>query len=293
MTSVVGTRWPLAALAVGLAAIAGCGDDAPNKTPAKPAASQPASVTISAESTGAKTAQYEMPASIKAGLTQITFTNNAKGPREADLVRVEGDHTVKEVLAVVNDQGGAKIPDWIHAEGGVSTVMPGASSTSVQVLAPGSYYMTDSADPDSGVKPAKPFQFEVTGAPSGAALPKAPAQITAREYGYTFSGLKAGKNEVHFQNTGKELHHALFFGEAAGATRAQVLKYFTSQGKVKGKPPIDFSTSSATTVLDGGTEQNTELDLKPGKYAIVCFLTDRAGGPPHIAKGMFAEVTVK
>jgi hypothetical protein len=273
--------------------MAGCGDDGDTKTAAKAAASPPAALAISAEGTGAKTATYKMPASVKAGLTKITFTNNAKGPREADLVRVEGDHTVKEVLAVVNDQGGARIPDWIHAEGGVAGVMPGGSSTSVQVLAPGSYYMTDSSDPDSGVKPAEPFEFKVTGPPSAAALPKTSAQITAREYGYTFSGLKAGRNEVHFQNTGKELHHALFFGEAAGATRAEVLKYFTSQGKVKGKPPIDFSTSSATTVLDGGTEQNTELDLKPGKYAIVCFLTDRAGGPPHIAKGMFAEVTVK
>lgn len=161
------------------------------------------------------------------------------------------------------------------------------------MLAPGTYYVTDSSDPDSGVKPAKPFKFEVTGSASGATLPRAAGQITAKEYGFQISGLKAGRNEVRFRNTGKEMHHALLFGEAPGATKAQVMRFFATQGKAKGKPPLDFSKMSGTTVLDGGTDQNTEVDLKPGRYAVVCLLSDRAGGPPHVAKGMFSEVTVK
>lgn len=49
-----------------------------------------------------------------------------------------------------------------------------------------------------------------------------------------------------------------------------------------------------TTVLDGGAKQVTQLELaKPGKYALLCFIQDRAGGPPHIAKGMIAEVDVR
>ena len=34
-------------------------------------------------------------------------------------------------------------------------------------------------------------------------------------------------------------------------------------------------------------------DLKPGKYALLCFISDRQGGPPHIAKGMITEATVR
>ena len=34
------------------------------------------------------------------------------------------------------------------------------------------------------------------------------------------------------------------------------------------------------------------MELKAGKYAFVCFISDRAGGPPHVAKGMINEVVV-
>ncbi len=31
----------------------------------------------------------------------------------------------------------------------------------------------------------------------------------------------------------------------------------------------------------------------PGKYSLVCFIEDRKGGPPHVAKGMVGETTVR
>jgi hypothetical protein len=34
-----------------------------------------------------------------------------------------------------------------------------------------------------------------------------------------------------------------------------------------------------TAVLDGGTTQVTDLRLNKGKYALVCFIQDRKGGP--------------
>lgn len=36
-----------------------------------------------------------------------------------------------------------------------------------------------------------------------------------------------------------------------------------------------------------------QLDLKRGKYVLVCFVSDREGGPPHVAMGMIAEATVE
>jgi hypothetical protein len=49
-----------------------------------------------------------------------------------------------------------------------------------------------------------------------------------------------------------------------------------------------------TARIEGGTKQITELDLdKPGKYALLCFVSDRKGGPPHVAQGMVAEITVR
>lgn len=40
----------------------------------------------------------------------------------------------------------------------------------------------------------------------------------AKEYDFVFDGLKAGTNAVRFENTGDELHHALFFPMSKGAT---------------------------------------------------------------------------
>ena len=46
-------------------------------------------------------------------------------------------------------------------------------------------------------------------------------------------------------------------------------------------------------MIDGGAKQAVELELKAGKYALVCFVPDRQGGPPHAAKGMISEATVR
>jgi hypothetical protein len=44
--------------------------------------------------------------------------------------------------------------------------------------------------------------------------------------------------------------------------------------------------------MDGGVKQIVEADLKPGRYVFMCFIADRGGGPPHVAKGMVSEITV-
>ncbi len=78
-----------------------------------------------------------------------------------------------------------------------------------------------------------------------------------------------------------------------GTTLADVKKAFKEQGEPSGPPPLDFENITGTAVLEGGTKQVAELELKRGKYALVCFVSDRKGGPPHVAKGMVVEATVK
>ena len=124
-------------------------------------------------------------------------------------------------------------------------------------------------------------------------LPSTPATITAKEYGFETSGLKAGKNEITFQNAGKELHHVIALPFNKGGTLAEVRKFTTSRGSPPGPPPVDFDNGVNTTVLDGGKAQVAELELKKGKYAFLCFISDRKGGPPHVVKGMLQEVTVE
>ena len=51
--------------------------------------------------------------------------------------------------------------------------------------------------------------------------------------------------------------------------------------------------AAETAVIDGGEAQLTEVDLSPGSYALLCFIPDRAGGPPRVAKGMISEAKVR
>jgi hypothetical protein len=46
-------------------------------------------------------------------------------------------------------------------------------------------------------------------------------------------------------------------------------------------------------VLDKGGKQVDTLELTSGSYALLCFITDRAGSPPHVIKAkMIQEVKV-
>ena len=65
------------------------------------------------------------------------------------------------------------------------------------------------------------------------------------------------------------------------------------RGKGRRPPPLDFEASVGTPVLDGKEAQTIDLKLKRGRYALVCFIPDRAGSPPHVALGMLNEVAVK
>ena len=281
--------------------VAGCGDD--EETASKDAAAPaPASFAIEATAEGKKKA-LTFPATVKAGVVTMTLTNSDTVSRSAGIVRLLDNHTVEEFRKVVEEEG-APIPDWIEDGGGLPGVEPGATATVTQVLAPGRYGISDD-ETEGGQGEGKSYadlgaegEFTVTGAASDAELPAQPASLIAtddgaKEYGFEFKGLKAGPNKVRFENTGKELHHAILFPIIKGKTIEDAEKAFASDGPPKGPPPVDFEKGLNTQVIDGGIAQNIELDLEAGSYAVVCFIQDRKGGKPHIAKGMIDELVVK
>ncbi|CAA9501660.1 MAG: hypothetical protein AVDCRST_MAG53-2030 [uncultured Solirubrobacteraceae bacterium] len=293
--------------ALGAGALAGCGDDEPASKPAAPAASAapaaPASFAIEATADGKTKKKLTFPDSVKAGLVTLTLKNSDSVPRSAGIVRLLDDHTVEEFEKAV-DKEGAPIPAWIEDGGGLTAVKPGQTGSVTQVLAPGKYGITDD-ETESGDGEGKSNsdlgargEFTVTGPPSEAKLPDQPATLTATddgqdEYGFEFDGLKAGVNQVRFENTGKELHHAIIFPINKGKTIADVTAAFASDKPPKGPPPVDFENGLGTQVIDGGIAQNLELEFKAGKYAVVCFIQDRKGGKPHVAQGMIDELTIE
>ncbi len=229
----------------------------------------------------------------------MSLKNSDKVARSAQIVRLLGNHSVDEFEAAVAKES-APIPSWIQDGGGVPTTEPGATRIVTQVLAPGKYAISDDEGPDDGPGYAElgaKGEFTVTGPAADAELPAQPATLTAdnegKKYGFTFKGLKPGVNQVRFENTGTQLHHAIIFPINKGKTLADAEALFTSDGPPKGPPPVDFAKGTGTTVIDGGIAQNLELDLPAGRYAVVCFIQDRKGGKSHVAKGMIDELTIE
>jgi plastocyanin len=75
-------------------------------------------------------------------------------------------------------------------------------------------------------------------------------------------------------------------------TSANAAMAFLLEGK--GRPVVEEEGTDSTTVIEGGDTQNATLVLaKPGEYVLYCFITDRQGGPPHVAKGMVDKITVE
>ncbi len=272
----------LCAPVVVLALSAGCGEAGSR--------AEPEPLNLELKESG-DTANYSgAPREVPAGLARISLKNDGKGPHDAQLIRVDGDHSDQEVLqAIGRATEGQPIPGWLHAAGGVGTIGPGQTATAVQPLEEGTHYIldTNSEDPSKGAQAA----FEVKGGGSDVEPPGAPATVTASEYKFETSGLKPGQNRVRFENAGKEKHHVIMGPIKPGKTIEDVRKFARTE---KGEDPLGGDEKFVgTAVLDGGTSQVVDLKLDKGKYAALCFISDRNGGPLHVAKGMVMEVNVQ
>jgi hypothetical protein len=280
--------------------LAGCGggDDGGGTQATTPP--QPAKVTVTATASGDQVS-FDLPAQIKPGATELSLVNNTKEQVEFQLVQLDEGHTMAEFYPAI-EKDGAPIPTWLHAMGGVGEASPGERRTVIVDLKAGSYAWFSNTTPEQeGAEPlykrGGEGSLEVTGDPSGAPLPATGAQITAKEvsptdYRFEASGLKAGTNQITFTNGGGELHHVVIARLNDGATIDQAQEFFTTQD-FKGPPPIDFDASEVTAVLDSSGKEVDTVELKSGSYALLCFLSDRAGSPPHVIKAkMIQEVKV-
>ena len=285
----------LAAPALLLAACGG-GDDGGTRATTPP---QPAKVTVTATASG-KQVTFDLPAQLKQGATQLELVNNTKEPAELQIVQLDGGHTLAEFYPAIETEEPAPIPTWLHAFGGVGETSPGQTRSVVVDLKAGRYaWFSGTAPEREGATPqykrGGEGSFEVTGDASGAQLPATQAQITAKElaptdYRFEASGFKAGTNQITFTNSGAQLHHVLLAKLNKGAALDQVVQFLSTQ---KGQPPVDFDASEITAVLDAGGKQVETVELQSGSYALLCFLSDRAGSPPHVIKAkMLQEVTV-
>ena len=79
-----------------------------------------------------------LPSTLKAGNVQIELTNTGKEPHDVQIVRIDGIHSLADVIKVIGSQDGAPTPSWVHGDGGIGAVAPGGVGRATVNLGPGS-----------------------------------------------------------------------------------------------------------------------------------------------------------
>jgi hypothetical protein len=269
------------AIALLAAVAAGCGSSSTGPPPAK-------KLRFEIENFGPEV-QFSIPKSVNAGVQEAVFQNQSDSAHSAQLLRYDGQRAPLAVLRAASAWGehGKALPDWIHLAGGFGRVKAHGASEGAVKLEPGAYVVVDL---ESQNKPVYGQFNAVPGKADSSPLPAAAAHIKAAEYSFSATGLTHGAHRVSFENVGDQPHMLAAAPIAKGASLADVKRAVKSQ---KGKPPIDESKAVDLAVIDGHTSQDVQLNLARGKYALICFVPDRKGGPPHVAKGMISAADVR
>jgi hypothetical protein len=270
----------LALLAVPFA-LSACGDDEDNGDGGQ--AAQLRTVEFSITGSGRQT-EMTAPRSVEGGVVRVRFSNEAQGDHGLQLAYVDEGRSPQEGLRMGAAWGeeGRPLPDWVHFQGGVGSIRPGTAQSVTQELPAGRYVAVDI---DSN---AAAF-FEVTEG-EGGEEPSAPGTIEASEYKFESSGLQSGRRQVVVDNVGAEPHFVAAGRLKPGKTIDDVRRFIRTE---EGEEPFVEEGSFDTAIVDGGVKQAIELNVPAGEYAFMCFIPDRAGGPPHVAKGMISAATVE
>lgn len=123
--------------------------------------------------------------------------------------------------------------------------------------------------------------------------PKPPAgpnvvTITATEYAFQLPArVPAGPTTFELKSEGKELHHAV----VVRLEQAKSVQDLAAALKNPGPPPPWLHFEGGPNPPNPGGESNATLDLKPGHYAVLCFIPS-SDGVPHFAKGMMTPFEV-
>lgn len=234
-----------------------------------------------------------LPESFAGGAVEVSLT--VEGSREyasVDFTKVDEGTTVEEFaegFAPVLE--GGPFPDFVQTSAGLEA-SPGETTDSTILLEPGTYVVWHESVPtdDEGAPPeiigalAEVTEGEVT------ELPETENEIVARDY--DFETNITGPGTVTFRNEGPDqLHHAVVvdFGTNSVEVVEQAIEPLINSEEDAPPPDVegldmeqvnfDFGGSAVFGPGLGGT---FEVDFTSGNtYAVICFISDRSGGPPH------------
>lgn len=115
--------------------------------------------------------------------------------------------------------------------------------------------------------------------------------VTVKALDYAFElpdSIEAGYTTIRLLSQGKEPHHVTMARLEGGHTLKDL---FEAMKDPAARPPAWFVAVGGPNAPAPGGESAASLDLKAGRYVLLCFIPS-PDGMPHIMKGMAKELVV-
>lgn len=242
----------------------------------------------------AKDFAYLGPKTIKSGPTTFRLVNDGKELHHLSILKLAKGKTMEDFTAAMKKPGPP--PAWVTDVGGPNPAAPaGGVAEATMSLDAGEYVLICFIPSPGGTVPhamkGMVAPLTVLAAKSGNAMPKADVTMRLNDYSFKMSKpLTAGAHNIRVVNDAKQPHEVVIVRLAEGKTIADFMKYVDTD-LMKGPPPVEVAGGVAA--LAKGRSAIIPVNLKPGKYGMICFVPDAKDGKPHFHHGMTAEFTVK
>jgi len=239
---------------------------------------------------------FQAPDTIAAGRTTLRLVNNGKDFHHIWLIKLEGGHTLPELVEATKTQG--PLPKWAVDVGGPNSPMPGGESSATLDLDPGKYVMVCVIPAMTDGQPhfMKGMMKELTVAArhgveqAGKSVAPAPdVTMTLDDYTFNTSApITTATKTIRIRNVAAQSHEVVIMKLDAGVTPEQFLQALE---KPQGPPPGKIL--GGVTGIAKGRTIDLSATFTPGDYTLLCFVPDAKDGKPHIAHGMVKNFTVK
>jgi hypothetical protein len=236
---------------------------------------------------------FDGPKLLKPGATTFRLVNDGKELHHLALIKLAKGKTFKDFAEAMKVEGPP--PKWITGVGGPNPATPGSTVEATLSLEPGEYVMICFI-PSPGERVPHALKgmvnsFTVSEAGERSAMPKGDITLTLSDYHFGFSKpLTPGKHLISVQNGAAQSHEVVMVKLNPGKVATDFMN-FIEKDLMKGVPP--GVPVGGVGFLDKGQTAAFPVDLKPGRYAMLCFVPDAKDGKSHVEHGMITQFEVK
>jgi uncharacterized cupredoxin-like copper-binding protein len=254
--------------------LVGCGDDGGDRGRAADGGEAPATTADGSEpavepfewAVTSVDFGYELAtAEVPAGPVDVVQTNEGEEEHQVTLLRLEDGQTPDQLLETITTEGDGVLDPTIWA-GGANSVPAGETNSALVALDPGEYVAYCFIPQHAQQGMVEPFT--VTGdAPAEPVSAEADETVGLDEFEFDVPDGFTGQGTIEVVNNGDQPHELTIVGD----------------GQV--------GAGGLATIAPGSTGY-IPLDLAPGAYQFVCFVTDPESDQIHLQLGMQADVTI-